>query len=73
MGFDDHHAYSDDDLDTVFHASEETGADVIFTTEKDYVRIAGRVDWPVDLVIIGVDISFDDDAFDEFITGEIGK
>ena len=46
----------------------------LITAEKDYVQIAHIITWPVDLVIIGLGISFgSDDAFNAFVkSGLIG-
>lgn len=47
----------------------DLSADFIFTTEKDYVRIAHKIKWPIDLVVIGIEISFgkNDIDFKSFI------
>jgi tetraacyldisaccharide 4'-kinase len=67
--FSDHHPFSDKDLAGIAEAAEKTGSDIILTTEKDYVRIQQTFSWPVDLVVLGICISFDDggNAFDAFI------
>jgi tetraacyldisaccharide 4'-kinase len=39
--FPDHHAYSQEDIDTVLQTARDTGADAIITTEKDAVRLEG--------------------------------
>jgi tetraacyldisaccharide 4'-kinase len=39
--FPDHHAYSQEDVDTVLQTARDTGADAIITTEKDAVRLEG--------------------------------
>ncbi|MCD6404358.1 MAG: tetraacyldisaccharide 4'-kinase [Planctomycetes bacterium] len=36
--FDDHHAYTDDDLKTVFSQGSARGADMVVTTQKDRVK-----------------------------------
>ena len=57
IGFADHHRYSDDDVAILLHAAGRTGADVVCTTEKDYIRLARRMPWPVDLAVIGIKMS----------------
>ena len=42
--------------------AEQTSAELIITTEKDYARIGHRGVWPMDLMVVGIDISFGDDA-----------
>ncbi len=69
LEFPDHHNYSDMDLNTIYKAYLESKADFLLTTEKDYVRIAHRITWPVDLVVVNIEVSFGDDdkAFNTFI------
>lgn len=56
-GFADHHWYSDDDVAALLRAAGQSGADVVCTTEKDFIRLALQRPWPVDLVVIGIDVS----------------
>jgi tetraacyldisaccharide 4'-kinase len=67
--FPDHHQYSEKELDKVVRSAMDVSAEFIFTTEKDYVRIAHKIKWPIHLVIIGIEISFgeNDVAFQSFI------
>jgi len=61
LGFPDHHHYSAADLAGICRRAEKLAVDVIVTTEKDYVKIRRTTGWPVDLVVMGIDISFGDD------------
>lgn len=38
--FDDHHVYTPEDLETIFEQAQKPGAEVILTTEKDWVKAA---------------------------------
>ena len=69
LEFPDHHNYSDIDLNRIYKSYLESKADFLLTTEKDYVRIAHRITWPVDLVVVNIEVSFgdDDEAFNAFI------
>ena len=69
IGFEDHHQYSDNDLRRMFRLAKKTNVEFLITTEKDYARIANRVDWPIDLVVIGIEISFlsNPEVFADFI------
>ncbi len=53
----------------ISHVPTNANAYYMLTTEKDYVRIAHRITWGIDLVVIGIDISFGDneEAFSRFI------
>ena len=72
-GFPDHHPYSNRELDEIIKSAMDLSAEFIFTTEKDYVRIAHKIKWPIHLVIIGIEISFtiNDFAFKSFIKSRL--
>jgi len=72
-GFPDHHLYSNRELDEIVKSAMDLSAEFIFTTEKDYVRIAHKIKWPIHLVIIGIEISFgeNDMAFKSFIKSRL--
>ena len=73
LEFPDHYEYSDKDLDKILRSAKEVKADFIITTEKDYAKIAHRVNWPIDLLVIGVEISFKEkrDTFHAFIKNRL--
>ena len=74
MGFSDHHHYTDRDVAALLHAARRSGAEIMCTTEKDAVRMAPHRQWPMDLAVIGVGISFDSDgaAFEAEIVKRLG-
>ena len=67
LEFPDHYAYSTTDLENIFCLAKDANIDCLVTTEKDYVRIAHRNLWPIDLVVIGIDVTFGDEE-DSFKT-----
>jgi tetraacyldisaccharide 4'-kinase len=71
--FPDHHQYLDKELDKILKSATDLSVEFIFTTEKDYVRIAHKIEWPIHLVIIGIEISFgeNDMAFQSFIKSRL--
>lgn len=73
VGYPDHHSYSDTDLSNLLQSAMEKNVDFILTTEKDYVRIAYKIEWPIKLVVIGIKISFgkDENSFKTFISGKL--
>jgi len=73
VGYPDHHSYSDIDLSDLLQSAMAKNVDFILTTEKDYVRIAHKIEWPIKLVVIGIKISFgkDENAFKTFISGRL--
>ena len=63
-GFQDHHFYSDTDLAEIFKSAKDAKADFILTTDKDYIKIAGRtntISLPADLVVVGIKIAIKDE------------
>ena len=73
MGFPDHHDYTAADLAGVCRQAEKNDVDYIVTTEKDFVKLEPAGRWPVDLAVLGVDISFGDDRerFHAFVDEQI--
>jgi len=63
-GFPDHHPYSNRELDEIVKSAMDLSVEFIFTTEKDYVRIAHKIKWPIHLIIIGIEISFGENDID---------
>ncbi|MBC8199083.1 MAG: tetraacyldisaccharide 4'-kinase [Desulfobacterales bacterium] len=71
--FPDHHKYTKMDLQAIIQSSINAQAEFILTTEKDYVRIPGKTSWPVELVVVGIELSLGDDenAFIDFIKNRL--
>jgi tetraacyldisaccharide 4'-kinase len=69
LEFPDHHRYSEADISRIIQAAKKITAEILITTEKDYARITAEKVWPLDLMVIGVKISFgeDEQRFDEFL------
>jgi len=59
--FSDHHAYSPENLQAICQQAQELEADFLVTTEKDLVKIETFTNWPVDLVVMDVDLVFESD------------
>jgi len=75
MEFPDHYPYSERDLIDISAAAKRNMAECLITTEKDYVRIAHKIDWPDDLFVIGIEIDFgaDKKRFNTYIKDGIKK
>lgn len=67
--FPDHHPYRQADIADILLAAQQSGAEVMATTEKDFIKISDRVHWPMGLFVVGLQVSFAEgqDAFGEFI------
>ncbi|MFP4158476.1 MAG: tetraacyldisaccharide 4'-kinase [Desulfobacterales bacterium] len=57
-GFADHHFYTEADLQEIVRAFRACGAGIMVTTEKDFIRIAGRLPASVKVAAVGVKMSF---------------
>ena len=75
MEFPDHHAYSGADIQNIIEMARQVKADCLVTTEKDYVRISHKNTYPVDLVVLGIEIDFGDetDAFHRFLQSKLHR
>ena len=75
MEFPDHHPYSEKDLKDISAAAKKSMSECLITTEKDYVRMAHKIDWTGDLFVIGIEIDFGEDKkrFNSYIKDWIEK
>ena len=70
--FPDHHLFSDEDIVSISKHAVDRAAEIIATTEKDAVKLAGRkFDVPIVALRIELELA-DETGFWEFITGKIG-
>jgi tetraacyldisaccharide 4'-kinase len=69
IGYDDHHRYSQDDLNRIRKARNEVRAPWLATTEKDFYRICHRLERDIAMIVVGIDIAFlpDEAAFVDFL------
>jgi tetraacyldisaccharide 4'-kinase len=58
LEFSDHHRYSAHDLSYIQSKAERAGARCLITTEKDLVRLSPQNPFPLELIVVGVKISF---------------
>jgi tetraacyldisaccharide 4'-kinase len=69
--FRDHHRYDKGDLERIGRQALAVGAELICTTEKDAVRLGGDPGWPLELVVLGVEIKPAGDAFPRYLAGQL--
>lgn len=68
MDYPDHYPYSKKDLDHIVLKANQLNIDSVITTEKDYMRIYRHLPLPINLFVVGVKITFEDEtAFRAFI------
>ncbi|MFP4668696.1 MAG: tetraacyldisaccharide 4'-kinase [Desulfobacterales bacterium] len=68
-GFADHHLYTQKDLHNIVEASRSCSSELLATTDKDFVRIAGRLPAWVRVAVIGVRLVFTDTEEEERFVG----
>ena len=73
MEFDDHHGYSAKDLVRIVAAARRPGVECLVTTDKDFVKLPWNFRFPLDLIVMGVTISFGDqqDRWRDYIGREL--
>lgn len=72
--FRDHHGYSRKDIVAISRKALAAKADIIATSMKDYVKIAGRFEFDLDLAVIDVKMVFDKEqaqVFEQFVVAGI--
>jgi tetraacyldisaccharide 4'-kinase len=69
--FGDHHRYGRDDLERISRAAEASGAEILITTFKDFVKLDSAYDWPAPLLAMDVNIRLTGDRqrFIELLCG----
>ncbi len=73
MPFRDHHRYSRSDIGRIRQNVDTQQVNYVLTTEKDYYRMPHSADWNFTLVVVGVDIVFQDAAFDDFLADKVAS
>ena len=61
LEFSDHHRYTTRDLNYIQSKAADAGARRLITTEKDLFRLSPQNPFPLELVVVGVKVSFGDD------------
>lgn len=75
VGFNDHHKYTETDFCLIVGKAQKCSAAFVVTTEKDYVKIVDKMQIPIDIVVVGIRISFkqDEGAFSEYIKEKVAN
>ena len=63
LGFNDHHPFTGKDLHRIVKIAERVGATSLMTTDKDFVRMPPDIRLPFELIVMGVRMDFQDQAF----------
>lgn len=74
LEFKDHYRYKRADILWIQKRARKIGADLIATTEKDWVKLGCDIQWETDLAVIGIKIKFENaEAFEDFIKSRLDK
>jgi len=72
LEFKDHYRYKRADILRIQKRAKDIGADLIVTTEKDWVKLDLQTDWWSDLAVISIRIDFaDEQGFKSFVQSRI--
>lgn len=68
FGFPDHYRYTAGDMERISKSVRNRRAELVMTTEKDFARMDGKFNFPVDIIVVGVKMCIKDEkSFKEFI------
>lgn len=74
LEFSDHYRYKDADILQIKKIATAIRAELILTTQKDWVKLEAAPDFKTDLVVVGINIQFEDpDGFEQFIRSRLNK
>ena len=70
--FPDHYRYTPGDIERISKSVTDKSADLVMTTEKDFARMNGKFNFPVDIIVVGVKMRLkDENSFREFILSKL--
>ncbi|MDP2863823.1 MAG: tetraacyldisaccharide 4'-kinase, partial [Desulfobacterales bacterium] len=68
----DHYNYTAGDMERISKSVRDRRAELVMTTEKDFARMDGKFNFPVDIIVVGVKMCIkDENSFKEFILGKL--
>ncbi len=72
LEFKDHYRYKGSDILRINKTAQAVNADVILTTEKDWVKISRDMEWKKDVIVMGVNLQFKDQyRFETFLKSKL--
>ncbi len=72
LEFKDHFIYKNSDIRMIQKKISSLKADMVVTTEKDWVKIGHDIEWNVDVAVIGINIKFQNPTqFESFLKNQI--
>ncbi len=72
LEFQDHYSYKRADFKDIQEQTNALGADVILTTEKDWVKVERGAEWETDIAVVGIRIAFENpESFKLFVKSRL--
>jgi tetraacyldisaccharide 4'-kinase len=72
LEFKDHFIYKNSDIRMIQKKTNSLKADMVVTTEKDWVKIGHDIEWNVDVAVMGINIKFQNPTqFESFLKTQI--
>jgi len=72
LEFKDHFIYKNSDIRMIQKKTSSLNADMVVTTEKDWVKIEHDIEWNVDVAVIGINIKFQNPTqFESFLKTQL--
>ena len=72
LEFKDHYRYKEVDILMINKAVRNMHSDFILTTQKDWVKLNSNIEWATDLLVIGIDICFQQpETFQSFLNEKL--
>lgn len=75
LAFEDHHVFDMVDIEKILQEALAVGANCLVTTDKDFVRLSGKLRFPLPLVVVGVVVNFGDqqDLWRTYVVDNLNK
>jgi tetraacyldisaccharide 4'-kinase len=75
MGFEDHRPYRPADMQRITAGARDSNSECLVTTDKDFVRLPQTMRLPMPLLVLGIQIEFNDDAnaFHRFLEQQLER
>ncbi|MCP3872340.1 MAG: tetraacyldisaccharide 4'-kinase [Desulfobacteraceae bacterium] len=72
LEFKDHYRYKESDILMINAMAKKVNADLILTTQKDWVKLGPTIKWEKEIIVIGIKIQFQDsEQFQSFLISKL--
>ena len=72
LEFKDHYRYKESDILTINALAKQADAEIILTTEKDWVKLGSNIKWEKEIIVMGIKIQFQgSEEFQSFLLSNL--